>query len=158
MPDIRASDVALLVAPLVIGLGTARLFAPTGYRVCGKRPSLQPPGWVFGVAWTILYALVGVAAVLAWRRSGRRWTRGLVALALAFGLLVAWWLTFSNICAPVMAFIAIVASALAVVAATWQLHADGDRTSAALLLPLVAWMSFASVLSFQASASTVRPQ
>jgi tryptophan-rich sensory protein len=149
---VHASDVLLLLAPLVLGLGSGWLLTPREYVQCGRRPRLQPPGWAFGVAWTLLYALAGVAAALAWRRAGRRWrgprSRGLVALAAALAALMAWWVVFANRCAPAVAFAALVPAAGAVVAAAALLWADGARASAALLLPLVAWTAFASTLCF----------
>ena len=146
---IKASDVALFLAPLVLGMGSGWLLLPRkGYVQCGLRPSIQPPGWVFSVAWTVLYLLAGAAASLAWRRAGRRLSRGLVALAVALLALMAWWVIFASRCMPSVAFAAIVPAAGLVVAAAALLWVDGAKLSAALLGPLVAWMAFASLLSF----------
>ncbi len=150
--SVRPSDVALLLAPIALGFGSARLLAPRTYRRCGKVPSLQPPGWAFGAGWTALYLLAGASAALAWRRSGRRWTHGLSALSVALVALMAWWVVFANRCAPALAFAAIVPAAGSVVAAAALMLADGAAASAALLLPLVAWMAFASYLSFSAAS------
>ena len=147
--SLEASDVAFLLAPVALGLGSAWLLAPRKYRPCGRRPALQPPGWAFGVAWPLLYLLAGASAALAWRRAGRRWSRGLVALAVALAALMAWWVVFANRCSPAAAFAAIVPAAGSVVAAAALMWADGADASAALLLPLVAWMAFASYLSFK---------
>lgn len=146
---IKASDALLFVAPLVLGMGSGwLLMSRSGYVQCGRRPSIQPPGWVFSVAWTVLYILAGAAAALAWRRAGRKWTRGLTALAVALLALMAWWAYFASVCKPSTAFAAIVPAAGLVVVATALMWADGAVVSAALLGPLVAWMVFASLLSF----------
>lgn len=146
---IKASDVAIFLAPLILGMGSGWLLLPrTGYVKCGRQPSIQPPGWVFSVAWTILYILAGAAATIAWRRAGRKLTRGLTALAVALFALMAWWVVFANTCRPSMAFAAIVPAAGLVVSAAALLAADGAKISAALLIPLIAWMSFASILSY----------
>lgn len=142
------SDVAFLLAPLILGFGTARLFSPQTYVQCGKKSPLQPPGWVFGVAWTILYLLVGVAAFLAWRKAGRKWTPALVLLAIAFGALIAWWLIFANVCLPTASFVAILVVAAVVFAATYRLWKDGYKASAYAILPLDAWLVFASYLAY----------
>ena len=109
---------------------------------------LQPPGWVFGVAWTALYALFGASALLAWRSAGRRMTAALWAASALLACLVLWPIVFFNFALPAFAFasiLAILGYAVAVVA----LYAKEGRTASALLsLPLVAWLSFASVLSY----------
>ena len=145
---VKASDLAFLSAPLLAGLGLPALLTPRKYVQCGGRSALQPPGWVFGVAWTTLYALYGVAMALAWRRAGRRWTQGLTVAAITLALLVAWSLVFFNLCAPAAAFAAIL-GLLGLSAGTTAAFAhDGATTSAWLTAPLTAWLSFASYLAF----------
>jgi benzodiazapine receptor len=157
--DVRASDVAFLVAPIAVGFGTARLFGPEGGfdETCSRnRSKLQPPGWAFGVAWSILYLLVGVAAFLAWRRSGREWTPGLIALSVSFGLLISWWLVFANRCLPTASFASILVAALSVYSATYLLWADGDVASAGAVIPLCIWITFASYLSYASMGPSPR--
>ena len=148
MSSFSFSYVLVAASPLLVGMGSAWLLTPRRFVQCGRRPTIQPPGWVFSVAWTALYLLAGVAAASAWRRANRRWTRGLAALAASILVLAAWWVVFANWCAPAAAFTAIVPATGLVVAASALLFADGDRVASALLLPLVAWMVFASTLSF----------
>ena len=62
-----------LLLSLLISLGTGGLAALfTGnsmeFYQSLKQPPLSPPGWVFPLAWTILYSLMGVAAYLVWMR------------------------------------------------------------------------------------------
>lgn len=144
---VRISDIAFLMGPLVLGFGSGRLLTPNEFRQCGAKSPLQPPGWAFGVAWTILYLLAGAACAHAWRASGRQWTRGLVATVIALLFLMVWWIVFANWCSPTFAFATIVPSTGLVVVAVSLLWADGNRTAAALLSPLVLWMTFASILS-----------
>jgi tryptophan-rich sensory protein len=151
--SIKASDVLVGLSPILIGFGSAWLLTPRKYVQCGSRPKIQPPGWVFGVAWTVLYILVGIAAFLAWRRSGRKLTRGLLALGIALLVLMAWWVVFTNTCMPSLAFATIVPSTGLVIVATALLWADGDRLASCLTVPLVLWMCFASLLSFLSSSS-----
>ena len=146
------SDVAFLVAPLALGLGVPALFKASG----GYRPScetsrsrLQPPGWAFGVAWTTLYALYGLASFLAWRNVGRRMTPALWASAALLLGLVAWPVVFFSTCAPELAFASILALlGLASAVALLFARRRATRWSALLSLPLVAWLCFASFLAF----------
>ena len=142
------SDFAFLIGPLVVGLGVPALATPQKYVQCGRRPSLQPPGYVFGVAWTLLYALYGAAACSAWRGGGRRVTPALAAAAVTLAALVAWSVVFFNACMPSAAFAAILAL-LGLASAVAALYGvEGRTTAAALSVPLVAWLAFASYLSF----------
>ena len=154
--EIRKSDVAILLAPLLVGVGASRLFAPAVYRQCGRRPALQPPGYVFAVAWTLLYALQGAAAAAAWRAGGRRWSPALAAsAALLAGLFAGGVVFFNHACLKSAAFFSILLllGASAAVAALYL--AEGRRLSAALSLPLVAWLSFAAFLSGMAASPSI---
>ena len=149
--EVHASDLVFLVGPLVLGLGLSALLAPSTYRHCGRSKSpLQPPGWVFGVAWTALYALFGVAAFLAWRSAGRRMTPALGAAVLLLVGLVIWPIVFFNFCFPALAFASILGLLGYAVAVAAVYTKEGHNMSALLSLPLVAWLSFASVLSYAA--------
>lgn len=141
----RASDLAFLTGPLIVGMGAG---AVRKYRQCGTPSRLQPPGYVFAVAWTILYALYGVALYLAWTQGSRVWTPALKLATVTLGLMVAWSLVFLWICAPVYAFAGVVGLLGLVVATAVAFFRGGQRTSAALMVPLTLWLAFASYLSF----------
>jgi len=142
------TDLAFMAAPLVLGVGLTRLVTPE-YRQCGRRPSIQPPGWAFATAWTVLYALAGVSLALAWRDSGRNAKAPqVVALICALVVMMLWWVVFSNVCRPSAAFWALLAVLAGVAGATEALRRAGSVRSALLLVPLVAWLCFASLLQF----------
>ena len=112
------------------------------------RPHWSPPGWIFGPVWTTLYTLMGVAAWLVWRRHG--WRGAAPALTLFIVHLVPnalWsWLFFAWRQGG-LAFVEVLvlwALILALVVAFWRLH----RAAGLLLLPYLAWVSFASVLNW----------
>lgn len=149
LQGVRASDAVMLLWPLVVGLGFTRLVTPNTYRQCGIRPALQPPGWVFAVAWTVLYAITGVAGFLAWRRSGRRLTAALTAFVVAIVYMMLWWVVFSNVCTPRLAFAGILTVLAGVAAAAVMLLRAGARAPAALMAPLLGWLCFASYLTYK---------
>jgi translocator protein len=113
-----------------------------------NKPAFNPPGWVFGPVWTLLYAMMGTSAWLVWSRSGFRGAR--VALGLYLGQLAlnaAWTPVFFGAQRPDLAFLVIVALWIAL-AATIVAFRRHSRAAMLLLLPYLAWVSFAAVLNF----------
>jgi len=113
------------------------------------RPDFTPPDSLFGPVWTTLYLLMGVALYLVWRSDRGRVRR--VALA-AFGvqlvLNAAWSLVFFGSRAIFGGLVVIVAL-LAVILATMALFARIDRRAAALLVPYLLWVGFATALNYE---------
>ena len=112
------------------------------------RPAWAPPGWIFGPVWSALYLLMSVAAWLVWREQG---AKGL-ALALALFLIqlaanALWsWLFFAWRYGA-LAFVEVLvllALIVATLAAFWRIR----RVAGLLLLPYLAWVCFASVLTW----------
>jgi translocator protein len=123
------------------------LFSPGEWYAQLDKPSWNPPGWIFGPVWTALYAMMGVAAWLVWRRSG--FAGAPVALALFGAQLVLnamWSWLFFGLHRPALALVDIVALGLAIAAtivAFWQ-H---SRPAALLLVPYLGWVGFATALN-----------
>ena len=138
----------LLLSFAAAGVGAvASISAGIFYRQL-LRPEWAPPAWVFGPVWSVLYLLMGIAAWLVWRERGFRGSG--MALWLFIAQLAAnalWsWLFFSWH-KGALAFYEILILwflLLCTVAAFWR-----ARTLAgALLLPYLAWMTFATALCF----------
>jgi tryptophan-rich sensory protein len=113
------------------------------------RPALNPPSWVFGPVWTILFALMGIAAYLVWKKGlDDRHVRA--ALGIFFAQLVLnviWSLIFFGNQNPGGALIEIVFLWLAIVA-TIIAFAKVSKPAAWLLLPYILWVSFAIYLNY----------
>jgi benzodiazapine receptor len=112
------------------------------------RPDWAPPPEVFGPVWTVLYALMGVAAWLVWRIGGSRHSRAALALFVAQLVLNSLWswlffgwhlgaLAFADI---MLLWALIVATLLAF----WRLR----PLAGALLVPYLLWVSFAAALNY----------
>lgn len=118
------------------------------YRALNK-PSWQPPDWLFGPVWTTIYLLCVIAAVRAWRSEVARPGRG--AMLLVFGLNgvanVLWSVLFFNQRRPDWALMEVGLLWLSILAMV-VVAGRRDRIAGALLLPYLAWVSFASVLNF----------
>lgn len=112
------------------------------------KPSFNPPAWVFGPVWTLLYLLMGIAAFLVWRRG---WDSGPVRTALTLFLLQLilnglWSILFFGMRSPGLAFAEIMLLWLAILATVvlfWRVTSVGGI----LLLPYAAWVTFAAVLN-----------
>lgn len=113
-----------------------------------NRPSFAPPSWIFAPVWTILFALMGVAAFLVWRKGlNRREAR--VALAIfifQLALNVLWSVLFFGLRNPKAAFIELVVLWLTIIA-TIVAFFKVSKTASLLLLPYVLWVSFAGILN-----------
>lgn len=110
------------------------------------KPSFNPPSWVFGPVWTTLYLLMAVAAWLVWRTDDRRRRTALTLFAVQLVLNAAWSPLFFGARLPgwALAEIAVLWLAVALTASWfWSI----DRRAGALLVPYLAWVSFAAVLN-----------
>ena len=112
------------------------------------RPAWSPPGWVFGPVWTVLYVLMGIAAWVVWRERGWKGARGALGLFLAqLALNALWsWLFFAWR-QGALALVEIVVLA-AFIVATMVAFARVRTLAAALLVPYLAWVLFATALTF----------
>lgn len=114
-----------------------------------QKPWYQPPDWAFGPAWTVIYALAALSAVIAWRAaslSSQRETL-LMLFALNAFLNVLWSLLFFKLRRPDWALIEVGflwASVLLLIVVLGRY----SRTAALLLVPYLLWVSFASTLNW----------
>jgi tryptophan-rich sensory protein len=124
------------------------LFPPGEWYERLAKPSWRPPNWLFAPAWTFLYACIAVAGWLVWLKAG--FTEAAVPLAVYFLQLflnALWTPIFFGLHRKGLAVIEIGVLWLAI-AATILLFAPVDGVAAALLLPYLAWVTFASALTF----------
>jgi tryptophan-rich sensory protein len=108
-------------------------------------PPFAPPGWLFGPVWTVLYVLIAVAGWLHWRRV-RRADAGLVAYGAQLVLNAAWTPLFFGADRSVLALVDISLLAVLVVL-TIVMFARRSRVAAALLVPYLLWVLYATALN-----------
>lgn len=135
--------VAFLIVTFLAPLAGAAAMPDAWYFALAK-PTWTPPPWVFGPAWTLLYASMAVAAWMVWKRGG--WGRPLQWWTLQLLLNAAWSPVFFGLHQVGLALVVIAALWLAI-AATIAAFARVDRRAGGLLLPYLAWVSFASALN-----------
>jgi tryptophan-rich sensory protein len=140
-----------LAAWLVLCFGASSmgaLFPPGAWYAGLDKPSWNPPGWVFGPVWSALYTMMAVAAWLVWQRGGfAAQRRGLMWFITQLALNAAWTPLFFGLRLPVIAFGEILLL-WAAIAATLRAFLKVNRVAAWLLVPYLAWVSFAAVLNF----------
>lgn len=114
-----------------------------------EKPALQPPAWLFGPVWTILYVLMGVAAFLVWR-NGWAHRKAKVALMFFFVQLVLnalWSIIFFGLHSPGGALVEMAFLWVAIVA-TIVAFARVSAIASWLLAPYLIWVSFAAYLNY----------
>lgn len=144
--------IALLTVPAIIIVGDVIGFlSQSGFRdpwFAGLiKPFFMPPGWLFGIAWNILYALMGIslAMVLAEPKSSRR-TSALLLFLVQLALNYAWSPIF--FAAHDISLGKVVIFVMTAVAAAAAGQFMRIRKSAGLLLiPYLAWLVFAAALN-----------
>ncbi|MEJ0053917.1 MAG: TspO/MBR family protein [bacterium] len=112
-------------------------------------PAFAPPSWIFAPVWTILFALMGVAAFLIWNEglARRRVRTTLSIFAVQLVLNTLWSVIFFGFHNPAGALIEIVLLWLAILA-TVAAFCKVSKGAAYLLLPYVLWVSFAAYLNY----------
>ncbi len=110
------------------------------------KPGFNPPDSVFAPVWTILYALMGVAVFLVWRRH-RHLHRALNLFVIQLVLNVAWNFFFFWLHRPDLAFAEIIVLFLTILC-TMLAFAKISRPAMWLLLPYLLWVGFAAYLNF----------
>ena len=142
----------LLIAvaiPLAVG-GLAAYITRGGFSAFEtiKKPFLSPPGWLFPVAWTLLYTLMGIASyriycqVTTYEKRKNALTIYFIQLFFNF----VWPIIFFNIEEYLFAFIWILAL-WALIFLCLQRFKEIDKIAGWLLIPYLAWVAFAAYLN-----------
>lgn len=124
------------------------LFMPGDWFSSLQKPSWNPPGWIFGPVWTTLYILMAVAAWLVWRQGGwSKQRKPLLIFLVQLALNAAWTPLFFGLHQPGLALLDIALLWLAIIATIWAFRRV-HLIAAALLIPYLAWVSFAAFLNY----------
>ena len=114
-----------------------------------KKPSWNPPNWLFAPVWTVLYISMAVAAWMVWEKVPGALSRGpMLAFALQLLLNVAWSAIFFGLRDIRLAFKEIIilwAAILVTIASFWTVY----PLAAMVLIPYALWVSFAAFLNYK---------
>jgi tryptophan-rich sensory protein len=109
-----------------------------------NQPPGTPPNWVYAVAWSGLYIMIGVAAWLVWRRDGAGWALRLWGWHLLLNAM--WTPAFFGMHTTLLGLLVIV-PLLVTVLATTQAFMRVSRLAGGLMLPYAAWSFYATYLN-----------
>lgn len=114
-----------------------------------NKPFFNPPNWVFAPVWTVLYIMMGIAGGLVWNKQEtdeKNVTTAFKYFIIQLALNAIWSLIFFNLHNPLLALIEIVLLWL-MIYETYNQFKKIDSKAGMLLLPYLAWVSFATVLN-----------
>jgi benzodiazapine receptor len=135
---------------LILCFGAAvfgSFFSPGEWYASLNKPTWNPPSWIFGPVWTLLFAMMAISAWMVWVRGGfsnQSWPLSLFLGQLALNAL--WSPAFFGLKRPDLALLVILLLWLGIVATIFAFR-NVSRPAAALLLPYLMWVSFATVLN-----------
>lgn len=142
--------IALIVPQLfaIIGSIFTSSSVDTWYSLINK-PSFNPPNWIFGPVWIVLYLLMGISAFLIWRKGLNKKEIKFALAIFAFQLVLNlfWSFLFFNLQNPGIAFTEIISLWFAILA-TFLAFYQISKPAAYLLIPYILWVAFAAVLNF----------
>lgn len=143
-----AGFAVVCLAVSAIGGAITSTTVDTWYQEIAK-PRFNPPDWVFAPVWTTLYILIAIAGWRVWR-SARTLARSLALVAYAIQLVLnlAWSFLFFGLRRIDLALIEIFVLLVAIVF-TSHLFWKIDRPAAAMFIPYVIWVAYATALNFE---------
>ena len=146
----KLKNIAVSIAiPEVVGILSALLTAGT-MNIYDRLtiPAFAPPGWIFGPAWTLLYALMGYASYRIWqKRDIQNVKPALIYYGIQLVFNFAWSLIFFRFQLRGAALIEILILLLLIVITTMKFYKI-DRYAAYLMFPYIGWVSFATILNY----------
>jgi benzodiazapine receptor len=135
------ASLAISFIPALVGYR----FRPGAWFARLRKPGWNPPNWLFAPVWTLLYTIMGIAAWLVWLRQG--WSAAIWLYLSQLLLNALWTPLFFGLRSPALGFADIIALWLAI-AATLIAFSHASLLASALMLPYLAWVTFATFLNF----------
>ena len=140
--------IAILIAQIIGGMGAFfTMQSVNDWYLTLLKPSWNPPSWVFGPVWSLLYTMMGVASFLIWKkRADYKVFKPLFiyGIHLAFNLL--WSVLFFGLQSVGFAFIEIMLLWLLIIITIKEFF-KVDKYAAYLLIPYLLWVTFAALLN-----------
>ena len=141
----RYVSLALFVIAVIgVGFAIGMLNPPGQWYAALSKPSFNPPNYIFGPVWSVIYLLIAVAGWRVWEAQGEVLGKFLWGAQMALNF--AWspmFFTVHSIKGALIIIVAMLLSILAFIVHQWS----RDRLSAVLFTPYALWVSFATVLN-----------
>ncbi len=140
---------AILLCLTAGGIGSAFTTpAIPGWYATLAKPSFSPPNWIFAPAWTLLYILMGLAAALVWQKGlqNPQVRTALVAFLVQLILNMVWSVLFFGLRSPLYGLVDIL-FLWTMILVTIARFSKVSTPAAALLIPYILWVTFATGLN-----------
>lgn len=112
-----------------------------------NKPSFNPPNYLFGPVWTILFALMGITLYRIIKAVDKQWQKkALIIFTIQFTLNFFWSIIFFKLHQMEIALIEIIILMFAIIFMIHHLYKK-DKVAAFINLPYLAWVSFATILN-----------
>ncbi len=149
-PARRRAILTAALAAIAIGILGATITDVGPWYQALRKPDWQPPDWLFGPVWTLIFALSAIAGVKAWIRAPDRSSGDLIIALFALNgfLNMLWSILFFRVKRPDWALIEVGLLWLSVLALIFVL-ARYSRVASWLLVPYIAWVTFAALLNWK---------
>lgn len=144
--DFKKLIISVLI-PLVLGTLIGLLTGASGGYNDFVKPSFAPPGALFPIVWTILYALMGVSCYLISESADKNKDEALLTYYLQLAINLIWSFLFFSFKWYLFSFIWIIILIVSVVIMIKKFY-DISKTSGLIQIPYLLWLIFASILNF----------
>lgn len=141
---ILISTFACLLLGYLSGMFTAQ--AVNGWYASIQKPSWNPPNWIFGPVWKVLYLMMGAAFALVWNEAGKNKKKALIYFLVQFVLNLLWSFLFFGLARMDWALLEILLL-LVSISSTISAFSKVNRTAAILMIPYLLWVGFATFLN-----------
>lgn len=145
MKNSKTIHILFILGVVAAGLLAGFLNMPGEWYASLSKPPFNPPNWLFGPVWTVLYVFIGWAGARSFLRRQEN-PKAFGLWVVQFVLNIAWMPVFFGLQMMVPGLIIIVALLLAILAFIGNTR-QHDRLSAALFVPYVLWVGFATLLN-----------
>jgi tryptophan-rich sensory protein len=140
------TKVLIILLPLILGFGSGLFYSSKN--IPKPKTRFNPPGWVFGVVWPILYLLLGYSSYLIYSSNSKEHNTVFILYIIHLLLLTAWWPFFVKYPGfRAYAFWSLI-FILFYACLLFSLYYKINKRAAYCLIPYILWLSFASYLSY----------
>lgn len=114
-----------------------------------NKPVWNPPAYLFAPVWTTLYFLMGISLGIIWNNTATEQSKRYAYLLFVLQLFLNFWwsILFFKFNSPIFALVDIILMVLIIIL-TIVSFSKFSKTAAWLLVPYIAWVSFATILNF----------
>ena len=141
--------ISLIVTFAAVGIGSyfTTPNIATWYASLNK-PFFNPPNWIFGPMWSVLYILMAVALYLVWKKEFARQekTKAVILYAIQLTLNTLWSVIFFGMKAPALALPEIILLEITIILTAYSFKKI-STVAARLLIPYIVWVGFAAILN-----------